>query len=80
MQLIRTDAPETLLMTRIGKMGLMIWSSALTTQLVVVAASQRTAFAVEAADAGAACPFEEAADEVSGIGLNVRALAERDDC
>ena len=53
-QLINTDAPVALLMTRTGKMGLMIWSSALTTQLVVVAASQRTAFAVEAANAGAA--------------------------
>ena len=65
---------------RTGKMGLMIWSSALTTQLVIVAASQRTAFAVEAADAGAAWPEVVAADVVSGIGLNVRALADKVDC
>ena len=73
---MRTDAPETLLMTRIGKMGLMIWSSALTTQLVVVAASQRMAFAVEAADA---CAAGVAADGVSGIGLNAKALTDRDE-
>ena len=54
----------------------MIWSSALTTQLVVVAASQRTAFAVEAADA---CAAGVAADGVSGIGLNARALTDRDE-
>ena len=46
---------------------------------MVVAASQRTAFAVEAVDAGAACAAGAAADEVSGIGLNARALTDKDD-
>ena len=65
-------------MTRIGMIGLIIRSSALMTQVAVVAASHRTALWFDAVVEAAALPEDVAAVDV-GICRNSKALAERFD-
>ena len=65
-------------MTRIGIIGLIIRSSALITQVAVVAASHRTALWVDAGVEAAALPEGAAVVDV-GICRNSKALAERFD-
>ena len=65
-------------MTRIGIIGLIIRSSALITQVAVVAASHRTALWVDAGVEAAALPEGVAVVDV-GICRNSKALAERFD-